>query len=603
MKRMTRHHFSRQTLLSTALLVTCSAVAGQGQPWFSAWPAEQGQPWLSAWPVIPLSPSLDCEENQAAIQSALDLAPVHVVLAAGTYCLNEPLTLRSNTVIEGAGDGRLDSPETMLVQNSPATSLFHLKGVWGVTIRDLKIELPKNISQPPANSDCVLNPTLDDRLDDRCLWQRSAGIAAFGTRDIRILNLTIAGGRAGIALLDHPNLEAPSGGPDARLDQLGVNRWAAYYDQCRKNGPGENNLSWRIENNLIEGSGDGLLIFNLSHGEILRNTLRQNISKGKGGTGNGIKIGCGPVIGNRLIANYLHNNGKWGTGDGIDVAWAWTSDPVPDSITDLTAAFPTQEAVLLTVEDGPDGLFKDNLIEGNLAWGNRGNGIAFKVKQGKGCRSYRTDPLYQIGSNVIRRNAAWHNGRGGGASKKNIATTSQLELRCVKPQDGEVMKVEDNIFAARLPRGAGISPTPPASIGASYHGATLDRVWETRYVRNWHSRHVGDWYVSFRSLFGNTGMAWDIYFPRTTSQFTPFAGNRADPERVSPNPPPGLVETLLPPDAATFKSLLNLLTNTDPYHLGDADSDSCSNFCEAMLGRDHLDGDDGLLPCGCNVTP
>ena len=503
-------------------------------------------PVLTAWPVVHVPPLTDDADNcdgqdQEAIQDALDLAPVQVVLESGAYCLNAPLIVHSHTRIEGAGDGRNGAPLTLLRQTRSATGVFHLKAVRNVAIRGLKIILPgqEDISRAAGDDDdCIRNPT-SDKL---CMWQRPSAIAAYDTRDIRITGTTLSGaGLAGIALLDQPILAAPTGGPKARLIPLENGGWAIRDDTCSE-GDTHRNRDWVIEHNRIEGVREGILIYNLSDSFIHRNTLRNSQRY------NGIKIGCGPVRDNHIIANYLHDNGQGGLGDGIDVAWAWT-DPGPDSINPH-------------YEDQPDGFFRGNLIEGNLAWNNLGNGFAIKIKKGgQGCQGYENEPLYQLGSNTLLRNASWDNGRGGSLrGDPLLATTSQLELRCIRPQGSDRLEVSGNLFAARLPILPGLTPlvTFPLPIAAApitpRHGATLDRIRRADHSNNWHSS---------RYTFTASGRtAFDIYLPKLAhDNDNQFDALYAEEGGVNINK----LETL-PPEPEAFLSLLDGVALTSPYH-------------------------------------
>ncbi len=538
--------------------------------------------------AVPQRASCDGVSDQAMIQAALDQAPAKIILAPGRYCLDGPLTVRSHSHIQGAGDGRDGEAPTLLQQTRPSAAAFHLNSVENVTIRELKIQLHPKISQAADGDDCPRNPI----ADTLCMWQRASAITAHDTRHIRIERTTLIGGRAGIALLDHPRLSAPSGGPQAEVIALDANEqfdigWEIRDDTCTE-GDTPRNRHWSIEHNRIEGAQDGILVYNLNDSLIRANTIRA------GQRFNGIKIGCGPVTANHLIANYLHGNGLGGVGDGIDVAWAWSAE---EKIIERQG----QRLFIRHREDPPDGPFRGNLIEGNLAWNNLGNGLALKVKQNdQGCGDYRTNPLYQIGSNTIRRNAAWENGKGGTLrGDPPLATTSQLELRCIQPQGGARLEVSGNVLTGRLPPltglGAGGEAPFPIAIIHPHHGATLDRIWHSDYHDNWH-----------RGLFDlrtAPPQAWDLFI--APAALSPAADNHfhalhARPEAISS---PGLTPEL--PDASSLMALLSGVAQTHGYHCRDDDHDVCPNICEALGGRNHLsDEGEGSCDCQpCNAPP
>ncbi len=574
---MNRHTLNRPLALLVPLaLLGCGA--GQPQPPLTA---------LEPITVLHLSPSNDGEpcdpedgSDRLALQAALDQAPVHLILAPGRYCLNGPLTIRSHSRIQGAGDGRDGEEATTLEQTRPATAALHLQGVENVTIHDLAITLHPHISRA-TDSGCTLNPI----ADTLCMWQRSSAIAAHDTRHIRIERTTLIGGRAGIALLDHPGLSAPSGGPQAKVTPLDASEhfdigWEIDDDTCTE-GDIPRNRHWTIEQNRIRAARDGLLILNLSDSLVRANTI--NASQ----TFNGIKIGCGPVHDNHLIANYLHGNGLGGLGDGIDVAWAWS---VEESIVESQG----QRIFIRQREDRPDGTFRGNLIEGNLAWNNLGNGIAIKVKQDdQGCGDYRTNPRYQLGSNSLRRNALWNNGNGGKLrGNPPLATTSQLELRCIQPHGAARLEVSGNVLAARLPPltglGAGGEPPFPIATFRPRHGATLNRIHRSDYHHNWHH--------GLFDLRTPQPQAWDLSI--APAILSPAADNHfhaihARPEAISS---PGLTPSL--PDTSSLMALLSGVAQTHGYHCRDDDGDYCPNICEALGGRDHLN-DEGEGGCDC----
>ncbi len=527
--------------------------------------------------------------DQAALQDALDQAPVVVVLSEGVYCLDAPLRVHSHTSIRGVGDGRNLGPATRLVQLRPATGVFHLRSVHDVAIRRLQVELHADISAKPEGDTCPTNP----QNTSLCVWKRSSAIAAYDTIDVRIVETALRGGRAGIVLLDHPNLESPSGGPDAHMQcvvsitnkaresgsgaqaKFCLGQWRIYDDTCTE-GEAIRNRGWRIERNRIEEARDGILIYNLADSIVQHNDVRGSIKY------NGIKMGCGPILRNQILANYLHDNGANGLGDGIDLAWGWT-DPDPHA--------PYQR-----YDDPPDGSFRDNRIEGNLSWSNWGNGFAIKAKAGDlGCpwndTPYQDDPIYRLGSNAILRNAAWHNGLGGSLVESySRANVSQLELRCIYPQGNDRMRVEGNLFAATLPPIPSVSPsftTPLPSPGG--HGATLIRVCQADYEQNWHrssytfidgQRTACDLLLLHQNACGSQGVTFDAVY----AEMEACPGADALPMSQ-------------PPSVMAFHSLLVGVAQTNPYHCGDDDGDGCPNLCEAFLDRDHL-LDDGAA-CSC----
>ncbi len=602
-------------------------------------------PVISAWPVVHITPTGDCSVDQEALQDALDLAPVRVVLEAGVFCLEAPLVVHSNTVIEGAGieawegadlvcagghavpdaecgaaDAGCDAgcaPNctggTTLKQCTSATGVFHLRSVEHVTIRDLRV-LNAELSKAAPGDDCVMNPS----GNGRCMWKRSTAIAAFDTRDVRVSDTALVGGRAGIVLLDQPNLDAPSGGPDAYItchtnlaskaallsacpptmvDGEPV-RWQIHDDTCSE-GAVVRNERWHIEHNLVEEAEEGLLVYNLSDSIVRHNTLR-NADRF-----NGIKMGCGPIVGNRFVANYLSHNGLGHLGDGLDVAWAWT-DPKP-------------QGEALSYDDRPDGPFRNNLFEGNLAWDNGGNGFAIKTKQGdQGCPEYPPDPpappdpsdltnrpdfgLFRLGRNALVHNAAWHNGEGGGLQgTRPLGTTSQLELRCIYPPDPPSqdqqpigMRVVGNVFAARLPHLPGIPPRqmpdvlPPSD--PPRHGATLDRLWYARYADNWHN--------SDPTFVNTQRTAYDLYLRQMDSTHTSFFETYAEEEGVlAEGGAPDQLD-LRTPTTWALRGLLWEVARTSSYHCQDDDGDGCPNICEALRDTDHRDGA-GNVSCGC----
>ncbi len=518
----------------------------------------------------------DDDSDRLTLQEALDQAPVHIILAPGRYCLNGPLTVLSHSRIEGAGDGRHGGLFSELVQSRSATSLFHLAAVENVVIEKIRLTLPtQSLSQAPQESDCRRNP-IDDAL---CMWQRPSAIAAHDTRHIRIEHTTLIGGRAGIALLDHPQLTSPSGGPESKLDPL-EDGWEIIDDSC-SGGDTPRNRHWVIGHNHIRAAQDGLLILNLSDSLIRANTISDSRRF------NGIKIGCGPVRDNHIIANYLHGNGLEGLGDGIDIAWGWTEEEKT-----LTA----DDILIRQREDRPDGTFRGNLIEGNLAWNNLGNGIAIKVKQNdQGCGDYRTNPLYQLGSNSLRRNALWGNGRGGSLrDDPPLATTSQLELRCIQPQGAARLEVSGHLLAALLPPlaglGAGGEPPFPITTFWPRHGAFLDRIHQSDYHHNWHH--------GLYDVRAPQPQAWDLFIgPDALSAAADnhFHSVHARAEAVST---PGL--DLEPADSLSLEALLAGVAQTHGYHCRDEDGDYCPNICEALGGRNHL-FDEGEGDCDCQL--
>ncbi len=629
------------SLVSWASWVACIGLL------FGCEPPSSPPPVISAWPVVHVTPTGDCDVDQQALQDALDMAPVRVSLGAGVFCLVAPLVVHSNTYIEGAGTEACSGADavcetvdagcdagcvpsctggTTLEQHTSATGVFHLKSVEHVTIRDLRV-LNAELSKAAPGDDCVMNPS----GNGNCMWKRATAIAAYDTRDVRVSNTVLIGGRAGIVLLDQPNLEAPSGGPDAyiacnaRLASKAAPvsacpltivdgepvRWQIHDDTCSE-GELVRNQRWIIEHNLVERARDGLLIYNLSDSIVRHNTLRN------AEVFNGIKMGCGPIVRNHFVANYLFHNGfRHGSqcpgdgndvptlGDGLDVAWGWT-DPKP-------------QGEALSYDDRPDGPFRDNLFEGNLAWDNGGNGFAIKTKQGdQGCPKYPPDPPdptdptdltdrphsdpFRLGRNALLHNAAWHNGEGGGLlGTPPLGTTSQLELRCIYPldppsegQQPQGMRVVGNVFAARLPHLPGIPPRqmpdvlPPSD--PPRHGATLDRLWYARYADNWHD--------SDPTFVNMQRTAYDLYLRNMDSTHTSFFETYAEEEGVLAEGVALDQLDLRSPSTWALRALLWEVARTSSYHCQDDDGDGCPNICEALRNTDHLDGA-GDESCTC----
>ncbi|HHJ14158.1 MAG TPA: hypothetical protein ENJ79_07235 [Gammaproteobacteria bacterium] len=528
----------------------------------------------------------DCAQNRAALQAALDTAPVEVVLAPGVFCIDRPLVVHSRTIIRGSQqDGqRLSS----ICQIHPATSIFHLSNVWGVEIAELNLGLNRSITKisniaASEGLPCSLSPdiaaaegvscTLNPWNPDACLWRRGSGIAAYNTRGVRVRGLHITGGTYGIALLDQPLLERPQHGPGAAFSLRTNSKYSSILrvedDPCS---PGRSNVAWTIEDNLIEYARDGLLVYNLSHSVVERNTVRESVRF------NGIKIGCGPVRHNRFVANYLARNGVDGRGDGIDVAWAWT----------ITAKPSADGRCLETVEDVPDGHFRDNLFAFNLAWGNGGSGIAMKTKpasfKATDCDGNPFDlpnvpqDIQAFVRNDIVGNILWGNGVGAGDCKPGNCPFSQLELRRLLPLSPEQasggMRVFRNILAA--------DPGQPAN------GAFLCKIFNgMEYAGNWHrgSVAVGDQH--------DIWIEWSNRQKCTMSNVS-FLRNFADLTDMH-LPPPGnpvyqqLVGTSLPATDTAYQSLVDAIVASHPYHLEDSDGDSCPNAREALAGTDHLD--------------
>ena len=521
---------------------------------------------------IIVEPQGDCPQTRAVLQAALDMAPVNISLTRGVFCIDQPLIVHSSTTISGVqANGELFS---VIQQRKPATSIFHLSKVWGVEIAHIKLELNPNIASSEGVS-CELDPW----NPGLCLWRRGSGIAAYDTRGITVRGVHITGGTYGIALLDQPLLERPLHGPQASFSlRNNANILRIEDDPCST---GRGNLSWIIEDNVIEEARDGLLVLNLSHSNVERNTIRDSKKF------NGIKIGCGPVENNRVAANYLAHNGVNNLGDGIDVAWGWKirSEERSEEITDQPANHNNQttKRCLETIEDAPDGVFRNNTFTANLIWGNGANGIAIKTSPAQQENDCDGDPfdlpaeppgdIMKLARNDIIGNIIWGNGVGNAQCNQGNCPFSQLELRRLLPPlletpDGK-MRVIGNVLAA--------APEVPAN------GAFLHKIYAMEYIGNWHRGSVPG---------GKLRDIWSIEGSQCTITNTAFLWNFADQDDL--DLPQGgncslLQASALPAWDFAYDWLVNAIVASHPYHLEDSDGDGCPNAREVLAGADHLD--------------
>lgn len=516
------------------------------------------------WAVEVAPPSGNCTIDHQNLQAALDAGATNVNIPPGTYCIFAPLYVRSGTVVTGAGSGDDPAMNTIIEQRNSATSAFHMNEIQASALRNVRVVLDGDISSPPAGEDCVRHP--DD--ESTCLWRRGSGVAIYGSSDIEISGNTFMFGTYGVALLDQPNLQTPLAGPEAEVVGAAPDA-EAWYDACTDLA---SNRRITITRNTIIGARDGIFVLNSIDGEISRNTVALSLKY------NGLKFSCGPVENNEVVANYLYGNGIGGLGDGIDVAWGWSELPEPWG---------------WTVEDPPDGYFRDNVFIGNLSWGNSGNG--FEIKSSKymdptpkrGLTAYfcgSEDPLdlvdiLRIGETTVALNAAWSN------------RLSQFVLRRSAPSAGcfvnlpwnERTQIVGNVWRA--------DPTAPAN------GFSMGMVRNAHFERNWSEGSWGggnarDYYFFHPSIHFVSGMRnFGDWSDVDQVEGVTYEGN--DPDIV------GFKQTLADPTLANYENNLAVVVASDPYHCEDDDGDGCANACEALASTDHKDPASTPTVCAC----
>ncbi len=351
-----------------ACLVTSAALTGLG----GCGPEEP-----EATPVPP--PSGDCATDQANLQAAISGGGL-VALAPGRYCLLAPLVVPSATTVLGAGSGDDEATNTILEQRTRQTGIFHVSGVRLVRLESMRLEFCEDTNQP-----CYDPPLCEPSpIDGSCAFRRSSGVAVYGSYDVRMRDLHVVGGSYGIVLADHPLLDRPTFGPDARFLDLGHERYVIAADPCSE---GRDNFRIELLDSVIEGAHtDGVLVLNATRSRFERNHVRGSRRL------NGFKLGCGPVRDSEWRANYLYGNHA----DGLDAAWAWTNDerPLPGCDPASVPPPPAGEPPacrILNLEEPPDGPLEDITLIGNLAWDNGLNGIALKARTGTACGEEEDD--------------------------------------------------------------------------------------------------------------------------------------------------------------------------------------------------------------------
>ncbi len=481
----------------------------------------------------------------------------------GAYCITEPLSVSSDTEVVGAGSGVDPATNTIVTQVSSATSGFTMVGISNSTLTGVRVVLSFDLATAPPGSTCTRNP-LDS---DKCMWRRGSGVAMYGVSNVTVANCAFVGGANGIALLDHSQIDEPAGGPHAQVVVGDDGRPEVWNDACSSRA---DNVDVQVLGNQITGAQNGILILNLGGGSVRGNTVRG--SK----VFNGIKVGCGPVVGNRIVANYLSGNGVGGVGDGIDVAWAWSE---------------SDESWGWSIEDPPDGEFRWNTIQSNLIWGNVANGIAIKSSQYTSPTPKRGVTAYfcgapgnydltttmRLANNQVSGNAVWDNG------------ASQIELRRYAPVEGcfsalpydERPAVYDNVVWGATTTSNGIALGHVRNI-------TVHENWAqgSRAGSNAHDIYFFSGKINYVYMSADFADAEDI---AAVAGVTFGPGKRVE----------GLFETLQEPTVSARDPMLGAILRADPIHCADDDGDGCPNACEALSGTDHLDAADVPDVCTC----
>ncbi len=623
----------------------------------------------SQFPGCPdATPNDGSDDDSVAIQCALDQAQsiqgrVRIRIPDGVYHIENHMRVPSNVIISGDApacrfcDHPSGTPAKIEVDaNDPANKIVSglvLHGVSNVTIENLDFVMMKSgdvecgdflgcssHSSIPVPPPTVCVPACGGGVGDdtaggvELLKGTGIGIVISESRDVEISQIRVVDGYVGVYLNDQDQtICSDPGNPNCRsADTIGLHFDALPDVPSELNvpacGPSSRpNVRITVQDSHFLGSGPnnqlermrvaGIGVLNAQESLFAANTVRdvgrridldgdEIIDKFNG---DGIKGGCGPVVSNVFLGNYLIDNGR----DGLDMVIQQDGD-----------------------EENPiqiQGPIVNNVMRGNVFADNSLEGVELKQSAAtdiEGDNNPEANPFTE-GGNILAGNVFKNNGGFGLAITRNQVyghIYEGAEIGCAGTQ------IRDNVICGNatgtfndsisgnpvIPRGILVNGSRHTDVIGNWIGLSESEDGESRHEI---SIQGSPRYVRILRNFVDADPSDVFQVPRvdpTTCHPTDEDGNAVWPCQPFPgghpdNRDPGpysivydccdanTVEVAysgpddnVNPTATARIQLLNDIRGELPWHDQDSDGDGCDNFSEALQGYDPYDSSQQPFP-------
>lgn len=178
---------------------------------------------VNVTPVTDAQTTINSAINSVAL-GATSSNPGYVLLTAGTYKISEPILLKSNVVLKGAGDGTIIFANGQVCNSTGAPAYIFGSNVSNVEIRNLQFQSTAKGPQDGGhgarqciNLNSANNSVVHDILFTPYLY--SDGVRIEKSTNITVYNCRIRAGHDGISfLLDSSNCRAYNNDIDIRVN-------------------------------------------------------------------------------------------------------------------------------------------------------------------------------------------------------------------------------------------------------------------------------------------------------------------------------------------------------------------------------------------------